>query len=515
MRAPRPSQRPRPAAPPPPANPAPKVPDGAGAARPPAADPFARALIHLRRQLAYYALHFIEGDHNWGQTRFTVAVVVGLLFVLASRLFERIDHQPVFNWVIDTLLLRELLPERLISLLGLFASFFSLQVLRHALPPLLGILLALYAGAIYLRDLLELPNLQQASRHLTATLFGSGYPRLTINEGKAFVANPDTNPMLKIGGPGFVDVKIGNAALFERVVGPSAVLGAGTHFVRRFETLREAYDLREVERSKNDVKLMTKDGLPIVVNEMRVRFRIRARQVRTEANPYPVMTGAIRRAAYSRKVSANGLENWADMVTGAVRGTIGDWISRRRMDELIPPPRDGNQPEPPAVTPYRQALHDLFLQKGTRQKFADMGAEIIWVSVGHIRPDPDVDPDLKPEADPTGRDRIHGQLIDTWKSSHAALAQDEIVDAKAYARWLSDTARAEAETELILALTRGLREARQEGLPLDDVLAGRLIDYVAGVPRRPSEAEQVKKALVALGLLQGGPPGETNLLSAK
>jgi hypothetical protein len=334
---------------------------------------------------------------------------------------------------------------------------------------------------------------------------------MTISEGKAVVAQAEINPMLKIGGPGWVDIKIGNAALFERVVGPSAVLGAGTHFVRRFETLREAFDLREVERTKNDVKLMTKDGLPIVMNEMRVRFRIRARQVRTEANPYPVMTGAIRRAAYSRKVGPNGLENWADMVAGACRGIIADWIARRRMDELIPPPRDGNQPEPPPVTPYRQALHDLFQQKAARQKFADIGAEVIWVSVGHIRPDPDVDPDLRAEADPVGRDKIHGQLIDTWKSTHAALAQDELVDARAYARWLSDTARTEAETELILALTKGLREARQEGLPLDDVLADRLVEYVAGVRRRPDDGERLQRLLVATGLLEAGYPADSGL----
>ena len=114
----------------------------------------ARLREHLGRQLTYYLLHFVEGDHTWGQTRLTAAVVVGVLFVLLSRLFETIEHQPVFNWVVDQLLLRELLPPRLISLMGLFASFFSIQVLRHALPPLLGFALALYFGATYLRDLL-------------------------------------------------------------------------------------------------------------------------------------------------------------------------------------------------------------------------------------------------------------------------------------------------------------------------------------------------------------------------
>ncbi len=465
-------------------------------------------LARLRWQVSYYVHHFIEGDGSWGQMRLMLAVVVTIMFTVISRLFEQINGLWLFDWALDQLFLRDLLPPQLLNLLNFFASFASRQVLRHAIPPVLGVAVTLYFGAAYLKDLLELPNFQQALRYMVSTFFGRDYPRMTISEGKALVAHPDTNPMLRIGGPGWVDIKIGNAALFERVVGPSAVLGAGTHFLRRFETLREAYDLREVERTKDNIKLMTKDGLPIVVNEMRVRFRIRARQVRTESNPYPVMTGAVRRAAYSRKVSANGLEVWSDMISGAARGTVADWIARHRMDELIPPPRDGNQPEPPPAIPYRQALHALFQQKNTRQKFADMGAEVIWVSVGHIRPDPDVDPDLKLESDPTGRDKIHQQLIDTWKSTHTALAQDEITDAKAYAKWLSDTARASAESDLIRALTKGLREARADGLPVDDVLADRMIEYVAGIRRRANEPERVQRLLTAIGLLESGYPSD-------
>lgn len=465
-------------------------------------------LTRLRWQVSFYVHHFVEGDGSWGQMRLTLALVIAATFTLISRLFEPINGLWLFDWVLDQLFLRDLLPPPVLSLLNFFASFASRQVLRHAIPPILGVAVAVYFGAAYLKDLLELPNFQQALRYLTSTFFGRDYPRMTISEGKALVAHPDTNPMLRIGGPGWVDIKIGNAALFERVVGPSAVLGAGTHFLRRFETLREAYDLREVERTKDNIKLMTKDGLPIVVNDMRVRFRIRARQVRTEANPYPVMTGAIRRAAYSRKVSANGLEVWSDMITGAVRGTVGDWIARHRMDELIPPPRDGNQPEAAAGIPYRQALHALFQQKNTRQKFSDMGAEVIWVSVGHIRPDPDIDPDLKLEADPTGHDKIHQQLIDTWKASHRTLANDELTDARSYARWLRDTTRASAESDLILALTKGLREARAEGLPVDDVLADRIIEYVAGFRRAAGEPERNQRLLTAIGLLESGYPGD-------
>lgn len=469
-----------------------------GAARPRAPGWLAR----LQQQVEYYLLHFIEGDHQWGQVRFTVALVMVVLFVFISRLFEPITTLPLLDYLLSFAGPRESFPPALLTLLDIFGSFFTRQTLRHMLPPVLGIVLALVCGASYLRDLLELPSFQLAFKYLTTTLFGGDYPRMSINEGRAQVAQPETNPMLKVGGPGWVDIQIGNAAIFERVVGPSSVLGAGTHFIRRFETLREAFDLREIERVRADVKMVTKDGVPIVLNEIRVRYRIRAREVRTESNPYPVMVQAIRRAAYNRKVSPRGLEEWPDMVLGAVKSTLTNWIARRRMDELIPPPRDGQEPESPAPPPYRQALHDLFQSKDTRQKFADMGAEIIWVSVGHLRPDPDVDPDLKGDGDPTGHDKIHQQLIDTWKSVHAARDMDELADARAYARWLNDTARAQAECDLILALTTDLGQARSSGVPMDELLTNRLIEYVTEVRLRPGE-ERLQPWLTAQSFLEG------------
>ncbi len=462
-----------------------------------------RLWLRLAQQFRFYGLHFVEGDHQWGQMRLTGSVVAVVLFVVVSRLFEPITSLPLLDWLLGQLGPPDALPPAFLRLLEFFASFVTRQTLRHALPPVAGVSLALYIGASYMRDVLELPNLELAFKYLTATLFGGNYPRMTVSEGQALVRDPETNPMLRVGGPGWVDIKIGNAAIFERVVGPSSVLGAGTHFIRRFETLRETFDLREIERAKNDVRLLTRDGVPIVMNEMRVRFRIRAREMRTEANPYPVMVGAIRRAAYNRKVSLRGLEDWADQVTGAVKGTIGGWIARRRMDELIPPPPDGNLPEQAPPPPYRQALHDLFHQKDTRRKFSEMGAEIIWVSVGHLRPDPDYDPDLEPEADATGRDKIHQQLIETWKSAHEARAQDELADARAYARWLSDTARAQAECDLILALTSGLREARADGVAIDEMLTNRLIEYITGVRLRPSE-ERLQPWLTVKSFLEGG-----------
>jgi hypothetical protein len=463
----------------------------------------------LKRSLTRFVLAFIEGERSMGQVRLITALVFTVLFVIVSRLFENV--RPLV-WFEDFAAQVQLAGPTL-RLAELVASFFTPQVLRHAIPPLLGFALALLAGASYIRDLLELPNLVQANKFLIAVLFGGDYPRMAVWEGKAIVADPATNPMLKIGGPGWVDIQLGNAALFERVVGPSAVYGVGTHFLRRFETLREALDLREIERVKNDLSVMTKDGIPLVLSEMRVRFRIRSREQRTPANPFPVITHAIRQAVYhpGRRVTDKGLENWADMIAGAVSGTITGWLSKRLMDELIPPPDDPEHPDQSPAEPYRQALHGLFRIKETRQRFADMGAEVIWVSVGHLRPDPNVDPDLRAEDDPTGRDKIYAQLLKTWGSKHEVLAHDEIASARAYAKWMEDTSRAQVLAELVSNVTNGLNEMREVGLPMAEVVTARVTEYLTTYSEK-GKAVELKSLASTLALYTDDkllePPGK-------
>lgn len=452
----------------------------------------------LRRSAIYFLLHFIEGDQDWGSIRFMGIVIIMILLVGLSRLFEAPASLPLFESFLASTRLNEILPAPILSLAGFLASFFTRQTFRHALPATLGLGLALYFGAKYVQDLLELPSLRPAFKFLTASLFGGDYPHMTIAEGKATVHNPATNPMLKVGGPGWVDIKPGNAALFERMVGPSQVLGAGTHFIRRFETLREAFDLREMERGRDNVEIMTRDGIPLVLSEVRVRFRIRAHGARSETNPYPVTPGVIRQAVYGRGIKEQGLESWADMIFGDATLVITRWISRRRLDELIPPPTNKDQNAPPVqpTVPYRQALHQLFQDKNTRETFAKSGAEIIWVSVGYLRPDPNVDPDAKPGEDVAGRDKIQEQIIETWKAYWEAHAQDEITDANAYGDLIQEFTYAQMQAEMIQKLTAGLREAQSAGLPIAEVIASRITAYVSRMANRAVYGENPFSSLL-------------------
>ncbi len=430
----------------------------------------------VSRQLSYYLLLFVEGDHAWG----TVRMLAGVFGILGFVILARWAMEPPSMAFLTALNL----PPTILPLAEFFVSFAMPQTWRHAFGPIIGFIGALLIGARYLQDLLELPSFSQAWNFLTTTVFGGAYPGLTVNEGRASVDDPDRNPLLRFGGPGWADIKLGSAALFERGAGPSAVRGAGTYFMRRWEVLRETFDLREIERSKTDVPVFTKDGIPLVLDEVKARFRLRSRGKRTEAEPYPVLVSAVRRAAYNRKVGERGIDNWTDMVTGSVVGTITSWIGKRRMDELIPPPAQpeevGGEDETPRVS-YRQSLHLLFQQGDTRRRFAEMGAEVLWVSVGHLRPDPNVDPEAGTPDDAQGRDRIHGQMVETWKSASQALMLEEEADTKGYAEWLADTARVQAQVEMIQTLTRGLRQAHDEGVPIADLITARGMEYLGSL----------------------------------
>jgi hypothetical protein len=429
----------------------------------------------MRRSFEYYLTLFIEGDQGWGQIRLAGALVVILFSLFIARVFQTAPAMPF----LDTLEI----PPALRPLVEFFVSFLLPQTWRHLIPPLLGFVLALYMGARFLQNLLELPAVGQAWSHITTSLFGGAYPTMTVIEGRVEVPEPDTNPLLKIGGPGWVEIKLGNAAIFERGAGPSAVRGAGVYFMPRWETLREAFDLREVERSRTEVPVFTKDGIPLVLDGVRVRFRLRTRGKRTEAEPYPVLVSAVRRAAYNRTVSEKGLSNWSDMVTGAAVGTITGWISKRLMNELIAPPVNVEDFDGEEASPrnYRQSLHLLFQQGDTRKRFADMGAEILWVSVGHLRPDPNIDPDVVNPEDAQGRDRIHGQMVETWKSQSQALMLEEEAEAQGYAEWLNDTARVQAQVEMIQTITRGLRSAHDLNVPISDLILARGMEYITSV----------------------------------
>lgn len=449
----------------------------------------ARLWTTLRRQAEYYVLYLLETDQAIGGSVRMLGYGLTLVFWwFLHRLFTPEAQPPLGlnEWLVGAF-------DTLAPLMALLLSLFDPLVLRHLVPPILAALLAWYVGAKYLQDLLELPKLGPAWRFISNNLFGSDYPQMTIKEGKVILHDSDNNPMLKLGGPGWVNIVPGSAALFERGLGPSSVLGSGTHFVRRFEMLREAFDLRELERRRDDIPVYTQDGVPLVLSEVQARFRLRFRGPRTEDNPYPVLASAVRNAVYTseRKVGKKGLDDWADTVMSALTGRIVSWIARHPMHDIIPPPRMPTtaqgvfEDEADRQAAFRRTLHAILAGPETRDALARLGAELNYVNIGHVRPDKNINLEAPPT--PTDPDGIHRQMIATWKAEQESRVTQELSEAQGHARANYDTAYARSQRELVNALATSLTEAQRAGLTFSQPALARLAEYIANL--RPDQLD--------------------------
>lgn len=336
----------------------------------------------LTLRILEFFYNLLEGDHEWAERRSMLLFTAVLIFMLMGRATEQITLEswgPLSQYMTN-------LPGPVMFAL----SFVHPQTLRHVLLPLAGMLLALGVAANYVRDLFELPNLSTGDEYLKAAMFGQDYPFIIL-KGTGFELDPryvyrigkdarvEDHPLVRVGGPGYVQVAPGNVALFERVGGPSKVAGAGRHFLRRFETLREVIDLRDQLRQKEEVKAITKDGLAVTVQNVQVSFRVRtSNRPRTHREIYPYSVSAVKRIAYGKTVGIRGPSVWTDSVTNSVASIIRTQIGRTLLDDLVAKP-EGDHKDP------RDKIKAIFDHRDTRKRFTDMGVDLLWVALGHIK----------------------------------------------------------------------------------------------------------------------------------
>ncbi|MEK7277376.1 MAG: SPFH domain-containing protein [Chloroflexota bacterium] len=383
--------------------------------------------------------NLIEGDHVWAERRLMLLGLAIAAFFLMGRATEQIQTP---DWLLPTL---SQIPAQVSGAVNFLLSFVYFQTIRHLLPPLVAFGLAVLLASNYVRDLFDLPDLTTGRRYLLASMFGQDLPVINIKGGGYEVAEKgkpgvrqrimaDTNPIPKIGGPGYVAIAAGNAALFERVGGPSQVAGAGLHFIRRFESLREVVDLRDQFRTRDEVRALTKDGVPVKVRNVQVSFRARTgNRARTPDEIFPFSISAIKHIAYGKTVAAEGTSVWSDGVPESVTKIIRDTISRTVLDDLVAKPK-GEERDP------REKIKATFDHKDTRKGFAGMGVDLLWVSLGHIE---------------TPQDVID-QRIRTWQAGWQQQDRVTMAEGEAHKLRLMEYARSLARLDFIEQITAGL-----------------------------------------------------------
>jgi len=297
---------------------------------------------------------------------------------------------------------------------NLFITIFHPQTLRHLPFPILGMIVALRYGAGYIQDLFELKNYQVAYEYLLGAIFGRSLGSITVKDGKVSEKDQES-PVFLIGGPGYVTIQLGNAAIFERIGGQTHVLAQGRHRLHGYERLREVVDLRDQHAAVERLQFTTRDGLPVEGTDLQVRYRIHSNRRRQESDPYPYEEISIRRAVYGNAVNEKGRGRWTGSVSGFVRDRVRGHLSRFTLSELLQPQTEDHA---------RMLLTPMFYAPNTREQVEKMGARIDWVGVGTINAGDEVTRQflarwqeeqkrLQVTSEPSWRERRRGETRDT------------------------------------------------------------------------------------------------------
>lgn len=403
----------------------------------------------LRALLSY----FLDADEGWAIVRLFMTIVVVWCFVIVGRHLEPVNAEGWASGWQTTFPRLKIIPP---WLLAYVLSYFKLQAMRHWIVPMSAVALAIAAGMLYVQDIFEFHSFRQVLKYMVASLFGLGYPSLIIRNGQRDLKPDDPpNTIDRIGGPGYLDVKLGNAVVLERGAGPTQVVGAGKHFLRRFEAIREILDLREMYRRSKEVDANTKDGIAITVRDVESTFRLHlGKKQRSEVDPYPFSVWAARVATYDRSVQKNSqLKDWGDGVLGAITGQIGGWVAHQRLDRLTAPTEE----EP------RVAIRKEFQTTKARSKLKDMGAELIWVNIGHLDTPKEID----------------DQRAETWQSFWQRQDTVTLAQGRAMGVAYEELGRSEGQADMLQAIASALESAPPE--MLDERLAEMILLRIARV----------------------------------
>jgi hypothetical protein len=197
-------------------------------------------------------------------------------------------------------------------------TFLAWDVLTYVILGLLPFFAAIEFAAIYLDDIYELNDIHMARRFIWQTAFSvPDYDILHVENGEV---RPEDRrlPVFRIGGPGYVQVGMENACVFERMDGEARVIGPTNQGVLRaerldgFERLRGAIDLRD-QTANPDVVARTRDGIQLTVRNIRVIYSVIRPTKPSHARPYPYQDQDILNLVYNQN---------RDTITGAMNSLI-------------------------------------------------------------------------------------------------------------------------------------------------------------------------------------------------
>ncbi len=328
--------------------------------------------------------------------RFVLAGASFFIFWFALVWLAGFPGEIPFEW-------QDRLPSIAFIIINTIAPFFHPQVLIHLLPVVVAILASFFIGSLYLTDLFELDSFWIAASYLFASFFGLGYPTLSINRGDMSELEGlyTNNPLLQIGGPGYVIVHLGYAAVFETEDGIPKVYGSpkssdetARPFIEGFERLRGVIDLRDQLGKVDEVRAVTRDGIEVYARDAQMLFRVYGGdQPRSLQNPYPFTKEGIRRLIYGQAVIHEGQRNWVELLPEIVSREIRSFVSKHSIQEFLAlqpsrlladgePIEETNEEAKSFIQIPRRQLTEHFHTDQLKERLKEQGLELAWVGVG-------------------------------------------------------------------------------------------------------------------------------------
>ena len=313
-------------------------------------------------------------------------------------------------------------------------------IVRDMLPSLAAMSIAYWLAARFVRSLYGLQKLRQGFSFLWRWRFGQmGFsPFLLIQEGHIFQG--EDKVLTRAGGPGNMLIYNDSAVVLERAGRLTRVERSNFAFLGPFEKIYKVIDLRP-KRQVYKVEAMTREGIPVTC-EADISYQIRGGdQEPTERLPYPMLGKEVVKAATCTwkcepRFSENEELDWEKLVILAYTdGLLRSILDRYPLDRLVGPAEwDEDEKHP------RQVIREE-LERELRKSVPSLGARILSVNLGDI----------------VVRDEVTEQWIAAWKTEWERWAMKRRAEGEAEYVFQVETAKAQAQVEMIIALTQACR----------------------------------------------------------
>lgn len=225
-----------------------------------------------------------------------------------------------------------------------FTVFLHPAVIKHALALYAPFWLMHRVTAIYLADIFEEP--ESTARHFVMeAAFGRGYSTIHIRQGAVAEQDIDST-IIKIGGPGYVEVDLDSAVLLERPDGtPNVILPGQKKIIDDFERIRRVVDVRDSVETVDLAPTRTRDGIFVGAKNIQFSYSLyRGETPDRKQTPYPCNPMAVENLVYKDGravkpgIAPSRMPEWQSgqfKMGGPIMGEIGGFISKRSLGDFL------------------------------------------------------------------------------------------------------------------------------------------------------------------------------------